>query len=123
MLRPFAGVPGQAPEWTTSNAPYQGQGEYAGDGGEAVAAKLNTPSDIAVCSNGDVLIADEFNYAIRRVSADGLISTVLGGRQGYKADGSRTSFLHSVVCDESGFFAADVGNALVWRVGPGFRAQ
>ncbi|TXC65465.1 hypothetical protein FSC37_03240 [Piscinibacter aquaticus] len=32
MLRPFAGVPGHAPQWNELNAPYQGQGEYAGDG-------------------------------------------------------------------------------------------
>jgi sugar lactone lactonase YvrE len=120
QLKIFAGTPGRSVNFTEKNAPYQGQGEYTGDGGFAIDAKLNTPSDIAICPNGDVLIADEFNFAIRRVDPNGQISTVLGGQEGYSANGSRTSWLHSVVCDESGFFAADVGNSIVWRVGPGY---
>jgi DNA-binding beta-propeller fold protein YncE len=119
-LKLLAGNPGRAAKWIDANAPYQGQGEYGGDGGLAINAKLNTPSDIAMCPNGDILIADEFNFAIRRVDKIGRITTVLGGSEGYASDGSRTSWLHSVVCDSEGFFAADVGNAVVWRVGRGY---
>ena len=50
----------------------------------------------------------------------GRITTELGGSEGYASDGSRTSWLHSVVCDSEGFFASDVGNAVVWRVGRGY---
>jgi hypothetical protein len=40
---------------------------YSGDGSAATAAKLNTPSAVAVDSAGNLFIADTGNHAIRRV--------------------------------------------------------
>src|SRR3954470_6686629 len=57
-----------------------GTGEYGygGDGGPATAAKLRSPYDVLPEKDGGFLIADTFNGRIRRVSADGMISTVAG---------------------------------------------
>jgi hypothetical protein len=57
-----------------------GTGEYGygGDGGPATAAKLASPNDVLPAKDGDFLIADTFNGRIRRVSPDGVISTVAG---------------------------------------------
>lgn len=52
-----------------------------GDGGPAIAATLHTPTAAAVDAFGDVLIGDSENYAIRRVDAHGLITTVAGTGQ------------------------------------------
>jgi len=62
---------------------------YSGDGGPAVGAELRTPSGIAIDAAGDIFIADASDYRVRKVSPDGLISTVAGtGVQGYSGDGA-----------------------------------
>src|SRR5689334_13270252 len=50
-----------------------------GDGAAATAALLNSPSDVAIDTNGDVYIADSGDRRIRKVTvATGQISTVAG---------------------------------------------
>lgn len=63
-------------------------GGFAGDGGPAAASRLHSPLDVAIDSQGSLFIADSSNHRIRRVSPDGVISTVAGvGIPGYGADG------------------------------------
>ncbi|MBI4404879.1 MAG: SMP-30/gluconolactonase/LRE family protein [Deltaproteobacteria bacterium] len=65
-----------------------GTGGYAGDNGPAVSARLNSPSGIAIDSDGDLYIADTNNHRIRKVDSNGDISTVAGtGTAGYDEDG------------------------------------
>jgi len=62
---------------------------YSGDGGPAVQASLNGPGPLAVGPDGSLYIADLWNYAIRRVTPAGTITTVAGnGTSGACADGS-----------------------------------
>jgi len=56
---------------------HQGQGGFAGDGGPATAARLNEPEGVALDSAGDLFIADAANNAIREVTPDGNIFTVV----------------------------------------------
>jgi DNA-binding CsgD family transcriptional regulator len=61
---------------------------YAGDGGPATIAELNTPQGLAVDSAGRVYIADTLNDRVRRVDPDGTIRSVAGtGDAGYAGDG------------------------------------
>lgn len=55
-----------------------GAAGYSGDGGPAIAAKLNRPSDIAVAPDGTVFFTDSFNHVIRKVAPNGTISTYAG---------------------------------------------
>jgi sugar lactone lactonase YvrE len=65
-----------------------GQAGYTGDDGPATAARLNTPSDVAVGSDGMIYIADTMNHAVRRVTPDGVITTIAGtGIAGFSGDG------------------------------------
>jgi sugar lactone lactonase YvrE len=51
----------------------------SGDGGKALAAALNTPQKIALAADGSIYIADRVNHRVRKVDAQGLITTVAGG--------------------------------------------
>jgi hypothetical protein len=59
---------------------YAGTGTgYSGDGGQATAAKFNTPVQIAFDGNNNLFIADRLNYLFREVLASsGVISTFAG---------------------------------------------
>ncbi len=61
---------------------------YTGDGGPAVSASLNATSFIAMDGVGNILITDEGNNAIRKISASGIITTIAGnGTAGFSGDG------------------------------------
>ncbi|MFK8905631.1 RICIN domain-containing protein [Streptomyces sp. YS-3] len=65
-----------------------GQAAFKGDGGPAVSAQLNYPREVVVDSTGTLYIADTNNHRIRKVTADGTISTVAGtGTAGFAGDG------------------------------------
>ena len=49
-----------------------------GDGGPATSAFLERPQAVAVDSQGNIYIADTGNYAVRKVSTAGVISSVTG---------------------------------------------
>jgi hypothetical protein len=52
---------------------------FSGDGGLAINARLNTPTDIDFDSKGNMYIADWRNSRIRKVDTNGIITTVAGG--------------------------------------------
>ena len=66
-----------------------GDAGYSGDGGLATNAKLSFPASVAFNANTkELFIADTNNHAIRKVSSNGTITTVVGtGVPGYNGDG------------------------------------
>jgi RHS repeat-associated protein len=62
----------------TTVAGIGGWGGFSGDGGPAVLAELNYPTDVAVDAGGNLYIADYSNVRVRKVDIDGMISTVAG---------------------------------------------
>ena len=94
-----------------------------GDGGSATAAKLNSPTSVVVDANGNLFIADRFNYRIRKVSTKGIITTIAGnGIYGYNGDGGSATSAelfnpHGVAMDASGnLFIADETNQRIRKV-------
>lgn len=62
---------------------------YAGDGGAATAALLDSPSSVAVDASGVVYVADRFNQRVRAIATSGTISTVAGnGTSSFNGDGA-----------------------------------
>lgn len=65
-----------------------GQKGSTGDGGPATGARLNAPAGLAVDSSGTLFIVDVGGNRVRRVSPDGIITTVAGtGVAGSTGDG------------------------------------
>jgi uncharacterized protein (TIGR03437 family) len=53
-----------------------GQAGFSGDGGQAVNAALNTPYDVKIDDQGNLIVSDSFNFSIRKITPDGIIATV-----------------------------------------------
>jgi len=63
-------------------------GSFSGDGGRATRAELSAAAGVAVLPDGGFLVADIWNNRVRKVSRDGIITTVAGtGRDGHTGDG------------------------------------
>lgn len=60
-----------------------GTAGFSGDGGAATSALLNSPGDLALDSQGNLLIADRENRRVRRVSPDGTIQTIAGSGRSF----------------------------------------
>src|SRR3954467_1352108 len=80
---------GVADQAVISTAAGTGQKGFGGDGGPAVAARLDQPFDVAIDEGGNVLFSDTFNHRIRKIDRrTGIITTVAGdGTPGFSGDG------------------------------------
>lgn len=106
-----------------------GTAGFSGDGGPATKAAFGYPpaiSSLAVDAAGNLFIPDAANNRIRKVSADGIISTIAGdGTPEFSGDGgpaTRASLNrpHGVAVDASGnLFISDGQNGLIRMVTPG----
>ncbi len=105
---------------------YAGNGvpAFSGDGGQATAASLQFPLAVAADKTGNLYIADAGNNCIRRIGADGVITTVAGtgNRAGFAGDGGLATgallnIPSDVTVDSSGsLFIGDSGNNRIRRV-------
>ncbi len=98
---------------------------FSGDGGPAIEALLNTPHAVVSDSHGNLFIADSFNDRIRKVSPDGIISTIAGtGSGGGSGDEgpatqAQLNFPGDIATDSQGvIYIADAGNHRVRRLDP-----
>jgi len=51
---------------------------YGGDNGPATSARLNGPLGIAFDGAGEIFVADEYNFRVRKIDNAGIITTVAG---------------------------------------------
>jgi uncharacterized protein (TIGR03437 family) len=103
-----------------------GSSGNSGDGGPATDASLSTPLGVAVDSAGNLYIADQDAWAVRKVDTKGIITTVAGdkmfgfGGMGGPATSATLATPYAVEVDSSGdVFIADFGNARVLEVASG----
>ena len=98
-----------------------GAGTYSGDGGPAINASLYSPQGVAVDAAGNLFIADYYNNRVRKVSTNGLISTVAGGGNGGDGGLATNASLGnpaSVALDGTAtLFIADYYNSRIRAVG------
>jgi len=96
---------------------------FSGDGGPAAAAQLRNPFDIAIDAAGNLYIADAGNSRIRRVTTNGIISTVAGnGDPGFSGDRgpavrAQLNNPRGIALDAAGnVYIADTGNGRIRKV-------
>jgi len=95
----------------------------SGDGGPAVSASLSEPRGLAIDSAGNLFIADSASSVIRKVTPDGVITTIAGtGKPGYSGDGApapsaQLNGPEGLALDSAGnVYNADAGNHRIRKI-------
>jgi sugar lactone lactonase YvrE len=91
-------------------------------------AGFKNPQGITIDNNGDILVADRMNHAVRKVSPDGVVTTIAGsftgsgtsgltGSSDGSASGARFDHPSDVVVDSAGnIYVADSGNHAIRKI-------
>ena len=102
-----------------------GERGFGGDGGPATEAQLQWPNALAVDESGNLYVADHRNNRIRRIDAEGVITTIVGtGERGFGRDGGPASAAQvfgpsGLALDESGnLYVADTQNNRIRVIRP-----
>lgn len=114
MVHRIAGTP------PTGSAPQNG---YAGDGGPALAARLNFPVDLALADDGTLFFTDVRNHCVRAIDSEGIIRTAVGrcGEKGYEgdsgpADAALLNLPFGIEWVDGALLVADTGNSVIRKV-------
>jgi hypothetical protein len=97
---------------------------YFGDNGPAVDAGLDHPQGVTPLSGGAYLIADTFNHVIRKVDANGIITTIAGTDRGLGGDGGPATSAalsfpsDTAVMPDGSILVADTGNDRIRKIAP-----
>ncbi len=110
---------------TVAGAGTAGRPGYSGDGGPAAQALLSWPKDVALDHSGNMYIADTGNSRIRKVDANGVITTIAGtGIAGFSGDqgpaiAAQLNLPTGVAVDNSGnVYVTDTGNFRIRKIAP-----
>ncbi|MFB8028663.1 MULTISPECIES: RICIN domain-containing protein [unclassified Streptomyces] len=113
------------PDGKISTAAGTGTAGFTGDDGPAASAQLRRPYAVAVDSEDTLYITDGDNHRVRKVTADGIITTVAGtGSAGFSGDGgpavsAKLNLPLGVVVDSAGtLYISDYNNHRVRKVAP-----
>lgn len=104
-------------------------GVFAGSAdGNGEDAEFKNPQGISIDNDGNILVADRLNHAIRKVTTNGVVSTIAGGFTGSGAygvigssdgagDGARLHHPSDVAVDALGnIYVADSGNHAIRKI-------
>ena len=112
-----------AAEWTISTFAGNGTPGGSGDGGPATAAQIDNPFGVTRGPDGAIWFCEYTGQRIRRVAADGTISTIAGtGKKGYSGDGGPAleatfNLPHELRFDAKGdLYVVDMTNHVVRKI-------
>lgn len=96
---------------------------FSGDNALAINAQLNYPEGVAVDKVGNLYVSDTQNRRIRKITADGNITTLAGnGTAGFSGDGALATLAElktpkGISCDTSGnIYFADADNNRIRKI-------
>ena len=98
-----------------------GSGSPGSANGTGTAASFRYPTAVAADDAGNVFVADSGNHQIRKITTDGVVTTIGGSRQGYTEEGPATAALfngpNGIAVDRSGVvYISDAGNFRVRKI-------
>lgn len=92
--------------------------------GLGAAARFDNPAGIATDTNGTVYVSDSYNHAIRRISPDGLVSTLaglpgVGGSNDGTGRNARFLYPNGLASDRyNNVYVAEGSNSTIRRISP-----
>ncbi|MES2389602.1 MAG: T9SS type A sorting domain-containing protein, partial [Bacteroidota bacterium] len=88
--------------------------------GTGTGAKFNIPLDIVIDAANNLYVLDQNNYAIRKITSAGVVTTFAGGVQGFlngTGTGAKFGVLENITIDASGnIYAADYQNRRIRKI-------
>jgi DNA-binding beta-propeller fold protein YncE len=121
VLKPFSTR--TKPDWPAYVSTLAGNGLDGTVDGAAPGSRFSDPFGVAVDAKGNVVVADGGDSnRIRRISPEGVVSTVAGGHEGF-ADGTGAGAAFNtpsaIAFDGKGnLYVADTGNHAIRRIAP-----
>ncbi len=99
-----------------------GDGLADDDNGATSTASFNAPSGVAIDAFGDIIVADRDNHRIRKITSNGVVTTIAGGQFGFADGASSTAEFRSptgVTIDANGnIIVADRDNHRIRKITP-----
>ncbi|WP_308296979.1 MULTISPECIES: hypothetical protein [unclassified Streptomyces] len=115
-----------SPEGVITTIAGTGVAGYAGDNGPAVNAQLNMPTSVAVDPMGTLYITDQTNHRVRKVSPEGVITTIAGtgvaghaGDNGPAVNAQLNNPVEVALDGDGNLYITDLGNHRVRKVSLG----
>jgi sugar lactone lactonase YvrE len=98
-----------------------GSDAYGFADGRGSEARFYDPTGLAVDDDGNVYLCDQYNHRVRRITKDGVVSTVAGARGNGFADGPGSQAMfksaRGVAADSNGnLYVADSGNYRIRKI-------
>lgn len=101
---------------------YAGTGQPGATNGFRLNATFNRPYGLALDVDGNLYVGDVANHSIRKISVDGEVTTLAGGRKGYsdrEGDLAMFNHPHGVAVDaKKNVYVADSYNNVIRMVSP-----
>lgn len=90
--------------------------------GPAMEAQFSNTLGLSISDDGTLFIADVFNHRIRKLSTDGMVSTIAGEEEGYEDSfGTQAKFsapFSVAVADDGNLYVTDTYNHRIRKISP-----